>query len=396
MSNQIYSITGRVVDKNTAMGIPNLRVEAWDLSQDYQGSFGSSLVDENGHFILCLDLKNTQRKTPPNLFFKVKRGADILASTEDSVVLNSGEDKEVLIELNIVKAHPEGNDRLNAKQLFTGVDFLSKSDFKGLFNETKRKAGSRVGFLADMIMNTVKNSELKPINVEKRRDEEMIGQPVEIATEKLRQQNILVNDVIPYSPKLDKKSLVTLTSAQARLKEGQKVNLYEENGDVRYYSIVKEKEDANLDTTELTKMHREELAKIQKELQLTRENATKKDAEFSEVTKEHQTLLNRIHEELNLAKANEAKKNEEISRINSEHKNQLTQLQKDLKASGEIATKRETEFNKLQKDLKSMRSDQANILSLLKSKNLDKPAIDVNTPVIKKTDITIGKKQPPK
>ena len=395
MSNQIYSITGRVVDKNTGQGIPNLRVEAWDLNQDHQGALGSSNVDENGRFILCLDLKNMERKDPPNLFFKVKRGSEILASTEDSVVLKSGEDKEVFIELNIVKAHPEGNDRLSTKQLFTGVDFLSKSDFKGLFSQTKKKAGTRVGFITDMIMNTVKSSELKPINVENTREQDMINQPVELVTTKLTRQNIIVNDVLPYSPKLDKESLVTLSGAPPRLRDGQKINLYEENGKVRYYSIVKEKEAANLDTAEFTRMHTEELAKVQEELTLTRENAANKDAEIFEITKEHKELLNRMNEELNLAKENEAKKNEEISRINSEHKDQLTQLQQDLKASGEVAARRETEFNQLQQDFKSLKTDQADIMSLLKSKNFEKPTIDVNAPKIKNTDTFIDKGQPP-
>ena len=396
MSNQIYSITGSVVDKNTNQGIPNLKVEAWDLRQDQQGSLGSSYADENGHFILCLDLKDANRKEPPTFYFKVYRDSELLDSTEDTVVLKPGDDKEVLIELNLAMDSPLGKDRLSAQQFLTGVDFLTKSDFRGIFTETKRKAGTRIGFLADMIINTVSSKDLKPITVGDTRGQELINQPVAGVRQKLDSEEITVNEVLPYSPQLNKESFMTLTEATPRLEKGQKINLYEENGKVRYYSVVKEKELANMDVSELTKMHKDELVKIQAELNSTRESTAKKDAEILEITQQHKELLSRMNEELNLAKENEAKKNEEISRINEDHKSQLTQLQQDLKASAEIATQRETAFNKLQDDLKSMRSEQVNIMTLLKTKNFDNPVIDDKTIITKKTDTTPDIRKKPK
>ncbi|MEO6672202.1 MAG: hypothetical protein ABIN93_02120 [Ginsengibacter sp.] len=371
MSNQIYSVTGQVVDINTGQGIPNLRVEAWDLNKDHQDSFGSSNVDENGRFILCLDLKRSGLSNSPNLYFKVYRDTELLANTEDTVVLKAGEDKEVLIEINVVKAHPEGKDRVNAQQLFTGVDFFANSDFTGLFSETKKKAGTRVGFVSDMIMNTVRRSDIKPIKVGTTKEHDVINQPVESATQKLTKEKVIVNEVLPYSPQLNKESLINLGSAPPRLKEGQKINLYEENGKVRYYSIVKENV-STADLTTITKEHTEQLTKLNEELDVTKESVAKKNAEIAQVTREHKDQLSQVLEQLTLAKENTAKKDAEIAEVSRQHSDQLLRMQEELTATKDISAQKNTEFARLQEELKTLRTDQANMATLLKPENFNK------------------------
>lgn len=396
------------MDKNTGAGIANLRVQAWELHGQFNEPYGSSNVDENGRFILCLDLGKGDRQKPPDLFFKVYRDTQLLTSTEDSVVLKGGEDKEVLIELSIAVAHPEGKDRVNAQQFFTAIDFLTKSDFTGIFSETKSKAGTRVGFVADMVMNTVTKMNVKPIRTANTKEQDVINQPVEGARQKLESEKIVVNEVLPYDPKLNKASLVNLGAAPPRLKEGQKINLYEENGKVRYYSVVQEttansdfadiakqhqaqltkmqeelkftKETAakkDEEKTALAKVHKEQLDGIRQELNITKENASKKDAEISQITREHKDQLTKMQEELKATKENTTRKEAEISQITAEHKNQLTKVQEELKATKETTEKKEAEFNALQQDLKTLRQEQAGMMNLLKPENLTKLIKDI-------------------
>lgn len=387
------------MDRNTGQGISNLRVEAWDVRKDNQGSFGSANVDANGHFILCLDLKNLELRRPPDLYFKIYRSAQLLADTEDTVVLKGGEDREVLIQLTIPVAYPEGKDRVNAKQLFTGVDFIQQSDFKGLFTDVKGKAGTRVSFISDMVMNTFNKADIKPIKVTGTRESDVINQPVAGVKEKLEAKKVVVENVLPYDPQINRASFNNITSLPANLKEGEKVNLYEENGKVRYYSIVKQ----NISTAGLTAIadeHTEQLTKLQNELNVTKENAAQKDAEIIA----HRDQLSKMQEELNLAKETAAKKDAGMLEVTRTHNDQLVKMQEQLNAAKDSAAQKDAEFSKLNAALTSMRTDQSNMLTMLKPENLVKllkgdvliKGRGIQVPKTQKTKAAVAKKTPPK
>lgn len=421
MSNKIYSVTGRVVDRTTGHGMPNLRVEAWDMSGHHQGAVGSSNADENGRFVLCLDLRRSGLERAPDLYFKVYRGTELLVSTEESVVLNSGEDKEVVIELNVKVEHPAGKDRVSARQFYTGVDFIQQSDFMGLFTETKKKARTKMSFITDMIRGTVTNSDIKPVKVGNTKENDVINQPVDNARKNLEDQKIIVNEVLPYNPKIDRASLKDASTLPTRLKPGQKLNLYQQDGKVRHYSIVKD-EKTNSEFSEIAKEHKEELIKLKEELNVTKANFDKKDAEMSAITNEYTTKLTRMQEELTVTRESVAKKDLEIESVNKEHRDQLTRIQEELKITRENFTRKDAEmaevtrehrerFTKMQEELvftreastrkdaeittfneelKALKNDQSGLMNLLKPENLTKlikdSQISITDKIIRKKD----------
>ncbi|MBN9385047.1 MAG: hypothetical protein J0H74_30105 [Chitinophagaceae bacterium] len=241
MSNGIYTATGQVIDRDTNEGVPKLSVEAWDTNtQRAQAALGSANTDDNGRFSITLDLKKLQYEQAPDLFFKVFLNEKLLDSTESSVLWNANTQESVTIRIRTTRERPAGKDRLNTAQVFKGVDFFQKSDFKGVFNEYKGKASTSLGFIADIFKNAIPNMDLNPLQVTGVKHNDVINQDVNAARLNLATKNVAVQEVVPYQPGLNSTSLQNITSMPLNLKAGQAVRLYEENGKVKYYSIVKE------------------------------------------------------------------------------------------------------------------------------------------------------------
>jgi len=241
MSNGIYIATGQVIDRDTNEGIAKLSVEAWDTNtQRAQAALGSALTDDNGRFNISLDLKKLQYEQAPDLFFKVFLNEALLDSTESSVLWNANTQESVTIRIRTTRERPAGRDRLSTAQVFKGVDFFQNSDFKGVFNEYKGKASTSLGFIVDIFKHAIPNMDLEPIQVTGVRHNDVIDQDVNAARLNLQAKNVGVKEVVPYQPGLNSASLQNITSMPLKLKAGQEVRLYEENGKVKYYSVVKE------------------------------------------------------------------------------------------------------------------------------------------------------------
>lgn len=240
MSNGIYTATGQVIDRDTNEGVAKLSVEAWDTNtQRAQAPLGKAATDDNGRFSITLDLKKLQYEQAPDLFFKVFLNEQLVDSTESSVLWNANTQESVTIRIRTTRTRPEGKDRLSTTQVFKGVDFFQKSDFKGVFTEFKGKAGTSLGFIVDIFKNAIPNLDLEPLQVTGVKHDDVINQDVNAARLNLASKNVSVKEVVPYQPGLNKASLQNITSLPLTLKAGEEVRLYEEDGKVKYYSVVK-------------------------------------------------------------------------------------------------------------------------------------------------------------
>jgi len=86
-----FRIAGRVVDKQSNQGIADVRVEAWDKDLIVDDLVGAAITDFAGAFAIEFTEKYFRDlffDRLPDLFFKVFRGAQLIASTENDVVWN--------------------------------------------------------------------------------------------------------------------------------------------------------------------------------------------------------------------------------------------------------------------------------------------------------------------
>jgi flagellar motility protein MotE (MotC chaperone) len=113
-----------------------------------------------------------------------------------------------------------------------------------------------------------------------------VGQDVAAAKTHLESQHIEVNEVKKYEPKLNKSSLSDMNRRPVNLKAGQKVDIYEENGKVRYYALAKE----TRDTAEPARDQADEVIKLREELKKTKRDAADKDEKINKLQVEMETL----------------------------------------------------------------------------------------------------------
>jgi hypothetical protein len=156
----------------------------------------------------------------------------------------------------------------------------------------------------------------------------------------IEKSNAAVDKVVPYDPRKVTKNLVTFTGLPPKIKEGQKVVLYEEGGIVRYYSLVDEKTDQINQLNTLVNSHENRIVDtniFKKEVDQLRENVEVSEEEFrkTKITlASYEDNFERVNEtgkkinDLNLElTASEARFNEKITVI-TQIQNELNTLNK--------------------------------------------------------------------
>lgn len=291
-----FRIIGKVVESTGEVPIANLKVEAWDKDIKYNDLLGQTFTDADGQFDLSFDSTYFREHSPdarPDLLFKVYLGKRLLKIVDDKVYTNAGERTEVTLRIFMPEMMPEGKERISMAKALDISAFLQKSDFNGLIGQVKETVNTQFKFVTDMFKNSLADFDFTPVKVGENQQGNIVGKDVDAASSYLQGQNVTVNEVKKYEPKLNRKSLSEITKAPVNLKQGQKIDLFEENGKVKYYSVVKE----SAGSSENAISGKLEVTKLQEELKMTRQVAADKDEKISKLEME-MDLLKKEHLEI--------------------------------------------------------------------------------------------------
>jgi len=317
----LVQITGQVIDNASDTGEAGLTVEVWDSTQVVRQALATGKTDDNGRFMLRFDPLQFKMQEVPDLFFKVLDGDNLLTSTEDQVTWNSGSQEDVTIYLVAPEEETDEKDKYTGLQLLTVTNFVRQSDFKGLFSQVLSTAGTGLGFARDMFVGSLTDLERPPISVTTKR-EDILGQHVQVAARNLKDQEIAVDQVLPYKPRLDKASFSMLGSQPVNLRSGQTVNLYVQDDIVKYYSLSSSGSSTSSGGAGSTAGN---AAGVPNAPGAGAPNAGAPGAGTPGVGAPTAADLAQLKEELNNSKTNAAQKDEQISKLQEE----LLSLRKD-------------------------------------------------------------------
>jgi hypothetical protein len=285
MADRVYHATGQVIDGQTNQGLPELTVEAWDSGQTTSQPLAVTVTENDGRFNLELDFRQFGFKVIPDVIFKVLRNGVPLEGAESAVSWNANTEENVTILVTQVPKHrSEAKDRITARQFLKVTDFFQQSNFLGVATNVAEKVGTRWGTIGDALANTFIKSDFKPVKPGRNFEKEVVNKDVNTVRKNLESEKIEVN-VLPYNPRLDKATFADLTSFPSNLKAGQKINLHEKDGIVKYISVVKETKSSE-HTPAGEDKQKEELKKLAEELKTSREDSLRKDKQISELQQE--------------------------------------------------------------------------------------------------------------
>ncbi|HKY01651.1 MAG TPA: hypothetical protein VJM53_03785, partial [Burkholderiales bacterium] len=342
-ANFDYLIAGRVIDRATKEGVPNLVVEAWDRDTRFHDMLGSTITNVEGAFWIQLTAEyhgDYGGDETPDTFFRVYRDQQLIKSTQSDPLENMQRGRtEVLIELDLGTAPVEGRDRVKTEQIFKVANFFQLSDFRCVVDEP-RDRGKMVGrFMMAAAQKSLENFDFEPFQCAGPRTGEVVGQDTQVAQANLAAKSIAVTETKTYSPGFNRESVRILSGAPSLLRAGDKVTLYEENGVVRYYSVDKPLSNQDVDAGAVTRL----------------------DGDVSEL-KTNMTRLDSMRTEVDqLRSTSESERAQLVAEVASV-KTQVVEVERLNKEVGELrqstATK-DAEINTLKEEIKRMREEQA-------------------------------------
>ena len=292
-----YRITGRVIERASRKGIPHLTVEAWDRDTRFHDMLGSAGTGAEGEFSIAFDdeyFGDYGGDRAPDVFFKVLRDGKPIHSTFDTPLTNLREGAtQVTLELGAAPSPAPGRDRVGTRQILKAARFFRQSDFKGVFREQRDKASMLGSFLAAAGGKALAGFDFEPVQPRGVKTTQVIGQDTASAKANLAAQQVKVTEVKAYNPKTDSESVRALADFPLRLKPGDQVRLYEEQGTVRYYAIVKPVAAADIDAETVARLDREvkdlkaeEISRLKEEVASVRQSAAGKDAQIEQLRAE--------------------------------------------------------------------------------------------------------------
>ena len=99
-----FKIYGKVVEKETRKGIPNLTVKAIDKDLFFDDLLGAVTTDENGNFEIRYDKEDFQElffDKKPDIYLKIKNPeGEVIHTTKDKVRCGAASIKEFTVKIS--------------------------------------------------------------------------------------------------------------------------------------------------------------------------------------------------------------------------------------------------------------------------------------------------------
>ena len=99
------TITGQILDKQTAQPVANLRIEAWDIDERLTKPIAGVDVGAQGRFKFTLSdaalTRLFRRRRPPRLYFKIIKDDEVVHSTKGTLDWDPRETVATPVEIRI-------------------------------------------------------------------------------------------------------------------------------------------------------------------------------------------------------------------------------------------------------------------------------------------------------
>jgi hypothetical protein len=340
-----YAIQGLVLDRTTRRGVRGARVEAWDRDTLYHDMLGQVVTNEQGEFTIAynsLYFGNAKPDRGPDVYFKVYLGGREVLSTFDQPAMNTAEGTlQVTLELDAAApapapAPPQGTDRVSARQAIKMADWWRASDFKGVRKEAGAKSSTVSKLLGNIFGKALDDFELDPVQPDGVREGDVVNQDVTQAQTTLALQQVEVTEVKSVSSSGAGTHLSNLKDYPLQLKAGDRVTLYEQDGKVQYYTLVRQTESAQVDG--------QTVARIDDELQTLKAQVRAVDSLRTDVDN-LKGVDSTVEQRLSESAAGVRARDEEVARL----KRELGEVRK-------AAAGKEAELVQLRADLVAVRA----------------------------------------
>jgi hypothetical protein len=149
-------------------------------------------------------------------------------------------------------------ERSNEKDWITpayaikAAEFVTNSDFQGMRRDAADKTKMFGSLLGAVVQNTLFKSTIKPAGPPAVQTRDVVGQDPALVERNLGTHGITVDSKEEFDA--SKAGPEVLTAFPARLQPGDKVKLYTEAGQVKYYAIVRPKAPADIRAEDVARL----------------------------------------------------------------------------------------------------------------------------------------------
>ena len=341
-----YVLEGIVVDRATQRGVKGVRVEAWDRDTVYHDMLGQATTDDEGHFTIGYDRAYFGDHAPdrsPDVFFKLFLDEKEVLTTFEKPQRNlAAGTTRVRLEIDLPQLRPLGKDRISAQQAFKAVDWWHASDFRGVIRESRDKTKTVGAVVGAVLGHSLKTFDFKPVVPKGATEREIVNQDKDAARRALAAQQVEVSGVKSTTDLTPGARLRSLSDYPVRLKAGDRVTLYEEDGVVKYYTR---------DAVPVARADEQTIARIDEDVQKVKvrvESVEGLRLELANVRSASEATAARAAEEAAIAHAQA----EELERVRRE-------LEEVRRASAH----KDVQIAKLETDLTQLRGAQEDLAS---------------------------------
>jgi hypothetical protein len=351
-----YSITGTVIDRKTRQGVTGLRVEAWDRDTRYHDMLGQQMSRSDGGFTFEFDSEYFGDFAPdrlPDVFFRVFLGKQLLLSTQQASLENLRTTAtHVVLEVDMPEAAPAGVDRLSTARAVSGVEFVRQSDFRGVGRETVARFGMVGRVLGRFVVDALAEMELQPLRSPAVQTRDVVGQDVFTAQKNLSAQQVTVSEVREYKAGDPAVALSSVTAVPGRVRPGESVVLHQQDGQVKYYSVVRQETPASIEA--------EDVARLDGEVKTLRADVNQAVA---------------VRDNVSRLKTESDQSRMEVSAELAAMRAQVAELEKvrtELQVVRQQSAEKDREITTLQRDLATLTESQSRLTSRLTPERLEK------------------------